>query len=147
MTNMVSDSEVPWIQVAPGIEIKVLRKGEGTGMYTMLARFRPGTRLPTHRHFGQVHVYTIEGIWGYAEYDWRASTGDYVYEPTGAVHSLVIPEDAPGPTTLFMVIESGMMLMDDSGDMLAIEDSASLDGYYRAALDAAGIPYPDGVLD
>lgn len=146
ITNMVPEAEVPWAQVAEGIEIKLLRAGEGTGTYTMMARFAPGTALPSHRHFGRVHVYTLSGRWGYAEYDWQARAGDYVHEPPGSIHSLRVPSDATEPAVLFMIIDAGMVLMDEHGAMMAVEDADTLRGFYAGALQAAGTAFPDAVL-
>jgi quercetin dioxygenase-like cupin family protein len=38
-----------------------------------------------------VHAFTLRGEWHYLEHDWIAKTGDYVFEPPGETHTLVVP--------------------------------------------------------
>lgn len=47
-----------------------------------------GGELGRHRHPGPVSGYVLEGSWRYLEYDWVASTGDFVRESPGRTHTL-----------------------------------------------------------
>ena len=138
--------DLPWATLAPGIEIKVLRSGAGSGRYTLMNRFAPGTVLPRHHHHGEVHAFTLSGRWGYVEYDWEATAGDYVYEEPGSVHTLSVPADATEPALIQFVIDQGMDFLDDAGTPFHREDAASITELYLGALDAAGTPRPAGVL-
>ena len=83
-TSLCHSEELPWAELAPGIEMKVLRIGAGGDRYTLMNRFAPGTVLPKHHHHGEVHAWTIAGEWGYQEYDWTAgpvTTSTRVREP------------------------------------------------------------------
>ena len=46
------------------------------------------------RHRGVVTAVTIQGEWGYFEYDWNARKGDYVVENPGTIHTLRMGDDA-----------------------------------------------------
>jgi 2,4'-dihydroxyacetophenone dioxygenase len=145
-TNVVPGSAAPWAEVTEGVEIRMLRAGGGSGHYTAMFRFRPGTRLPKHHHMGAVHAYTLSGSWRYLEYDWVAGPGSYVYEEPGSVHTLVVPDDATEPAVVLFVVESGMVLIADDGSLQLIWDARAMDDLYRATLENNGLPYPPEVL-
>ena len=141
-TSVCRAGELPWAELAPGIEIKVLRTGEGSGRYTLMNRFAPGTVLPTHYHHGEVHAFTLDGEWGYQEYDWTARAGDYIHEAAGSVHTLTVAADAAGPATIQFVIEAGLDFLDEDGQVFHVEDAASITALYVDTLAAAGVEPP-----
>lgn len=141
-SNSVDAHDIPYVELAEGIEIKLLRVGGPTGTYTLIARFAPGVRLPTHHHFGEVHGYTIQGRWHYLEYDWVADSESFVYEPPGSTHTLEVFDDNDEVTIIFFVIDKGMVLFDDNGDMFLIEDAQSMFDMYSGALEARGVDVP-----
>lgn len=141
-TTVCHTDDLPWAELAPGIEMKVLRTGAGTDRYTLMNRFAPGTVLPKHYHHGEVHAFTIEGTWGYLEYDWTASAGDYIYEPAGSIHTLAVPEGSPGPATVQFVIEQGLDFLDDDGNAFHVENAETITQLYVDTLAAAGIERP-----
>lgn len=145
-TSRCRSEDLPWAELAPGIEMRVLRTGAGGDRYTLMNRFAPGTVLPRHVHHGEVHAWTVSGRWGYLEYGWTAGPGDYVYEEEGSVHTLAVPADATEPAVVQFVIERGMDFLDDDGAPFHTEDAASITELYLAALDAAGVPRPAGIL-
>lgn len=141
-SNVASSEQIPWGLVWEGIELKVLRVGEGSGTYTLMTRLAPGVQLPKHRHFGDVHGYTLAGRWGYREYDWEAGPGDYVYEPPNSTHTLYVREDSPEPAVIAFVIDKGMVILDDDDEILSIEDAWTITEIYRAALANQGVAFP-----
>jgi 2,4'-dihydroxyacetophenone dioxygenase len=145
-TSLCRTDDLPWAELAPGIEMKVLRVGAGGDRYTLMNRFAPGTVLPKHHHHGEVHAWTIAGRWGYEEYDWTAGPGDYIHEGAGTVHTLAVPADSPEPAVIQFVIENGMDFLDDDGQPFHTEDASTITELYLGALDNAGIPRPDGIL-
>ncbi|MCC7076373.1 MAG: 2,4'-dihydroxyacetophenone dioxygenase family protein [Acidimicrobiia bacterium] len=160
-TSIVRDEDVPWATLTPGVEIKMFRVGRYDNTYQMLLCAQPGAQLPTHHHFGEVHAYTISGRWAYREYEWEATAGTYVYEEPRSAHTLFVPEDADEPALVFFTIAAGMLVfLDTLPDEMSrraeemgvepgqtmIQDGVTLDGLYRAVLEAAGERYPDAVL-
>lgn len=145
-TSIVRTSEIPWAELAPGIEMKVMRQGAQSGRYTVMNRFVPGTVLPKHYHHGEVHAFTVSGKWGYLEYDWTAEAGDYIFEEVGTVHTLAVPEDAGEPAIIQFVIEQGMDFYDENDVVFHTEDPESIMALYFDALDRQGIPRPEGIL-
>lgn len=138
--------DLPWAELAPGIEMKVLRTGAGSDRYTLMNRFAAGTVLPKHYHHGEVHAFTVAGSWGYQEYDWIATAGDYIFEPAGSIHTLMVPDDASEPAVVQFVIQQGLDFLDDDGNVFHVETAESITEMYLGCLDAAGIDRPTGIL-
>ncbi|HVM40097.1 MAG TPA: 2,4'-dihydroxyacetophenone dioxygenase family protein [Acidimicrobiia bacterium] len=145
-TTALPTDDVPWAELSEGIEIKYLRRGGASGTYTIITRFAPGTVLPRHQHFGEVHAYTMQGRWHYQEYDWWAEAGSYAYEPPGSTHTLEVPADATEPAVVMFVIQGGLVLLDDDDRPWWVEDAQGLYNHYVAALEGRGIPVPTGIL-
>ncbi len=145
-TNVAREAEIPWGELAEGIEVKLLRIAADGSSYTILSRFAPGMVLPRHRHFGPVHAYTLEGRWHYREYDWFAESGSFIYEPTGSTHTLEVPATEPGPAVVYFTVQAGMVLLDDDDQPWMWEDAESMQQHYANALAGRGIPYPAAVL-
>ncbi len=145
-TSLAQADQIPWGLVWEGIELKILRVGEGSGTYTLMTRLQPGVVLPKHRHFGDVHGFTIAGRWRYQEYDWEATAGDYVYEPPNSTHTLEVPGDETEPAVILFVIDKGMVILGDDDEILTIEDAWSITEIYRAALSNQGIEQPTGIM-
>jgi 2,4'-dihydroxyacetophenone dioxygenase len=74
-----------WIPEGPGkwsLPLKFLPEGG----WVELMRLEPGTKLPLHRHHGEVHGLNLQGQRRLD--DGRIiGVGDYVFEPTGNVDS------------------------------------------------------------
>ena len=71
-----------WIGTSTGV--KMLRISKETGWIAALVRGRAGQINPPHTHLGPACFYVIEG--GFDFRGGSARAGDWVYEPTGAVH-------------------------------------------------------------
>lgn len=141
-SNVAHAEQLPWGLMWEGIELKVLRTGEGSGTYTLMTRLAPGVELPKHRHFGEVHGYTLSGRWGYREYDWMASAGDYVYEPPNSTHTLFVPDDETEPAIVLFIVDKGMVILGENDEILTIEDAWTITEMYRNALANQGHDVP-----
>ena len=146
LTRLATDDSIPWGEVGGGFAMKLFRRGQADGVYSMLNRFAPGFRAPKHRHLGEVHGYTLQGRWFYEEYDWVATAGDYIYEPADSVHTLKVPEDNPGPNIVFFTVAQGLELMDDAGNVFMVQDAPGMELLYRVSLEKQGLAYPATVL-
>jgi quercetin dioxygenase-like cupin family protein len=138
----IATERLPWAQWGDTIWVKVLRCDEPKGVYTLLTRFAAGTQLPKHRHFGAVYAYTIGGRWRYLEYEWVATSGDFVYEQPGTEHTLVADED----TEVVFTIEGGLVLTGENGELFMYEDLATARERYYLALAMQGKEQPVDLL-
>lgn len=74
-----------------------------------------------HYHPHQVFAYTISGRWGYLEYDWIATAGDFVYETPGNSHTLVAYE-SDEPMRVHFNVTGPLIWLDDEGNSVGTFD-------------------------
>jgi quercetin dioxygenase-like cupin family protein len=117
----IGDEDQNWIPQAENVFFKPLVLSVSQGYYLNILRVRRAGLLSRHRHTGPVHAFTLRGRWRYLEHDWVASAGDYVFEPPGETHTLVVPEEAQEMATLFHVT-GGYTYVDPYGKALGYED-------------------------
>src|SRR5262249_61268877 len=60
-SQMVTLSELPWIDARPGVRQKRIWEDKSTERRAILARFEPGAKLPLHRHGGDERILLGEG--------------------------------------------------------------------------------------
>ncbi|MCB2096400.1 MAG: 2,4'-dihydroxyacetophenone dioxygenase family protein [Parvularculaceae bacterium] len=114
--------------VMPGVTSIPLFLDPENGIWVVYSTFQPGTVLPTHFHTGTVHFYTTQGCWHYREYPADVQTaGCYLYEPGGAIHTFVVPEDATEPAAGFMVVYGANVNFDENGNFLNIMDAGMIE--------------------
>lgn len=118
---VLDGDERDWVPQSPTVWFKPLLLNVSQGYYINILRVRAAGVLSRHRHHGPVHAFTLRGTWRYLEHDWVASAGDYAFEPAGETHTLVVPDDAEGMTTLFHVT-GGYTYIDPYGVALGYED-------------------------
>ena len=144
-TNFVDAAHLPWMERSNEhghYRSKLIRCSPRAGTFTVLLDWPAGIMFPKHRHFGPVHGYTLSGAWGYEEYDWVSTTGTYVYEEAGSVHTLRVDE----PTVALFVVEGGQVWLGPNDEPLTYHDAALSAEHYRLECAAAGIEVPDGVI-
>jgi quercetin dioxygenase-like cupin family protein len=117
----LDDDPASWVPQAPDVWFRPLVLNVTQGFYVNILKVQKAGVLSRHRHFGPVHAFTLRGSWHYLEHDWVAHAGDYVFEPPGETHTLVVPDDADGMVTLFHVT-GGYSYVDPHGEALGYED-------------------------
>ena len=129
--------ERQWIPLNEGVWFHPLQLDIVRGAWTNLLKVVPGGRLACHVHPNPVHAYTLQGSWGYLEHDWTAHAGDYVYEPPGEVHTLVVGDE--GMITIF----------NTTGSVIYVEPDGTPTGYdtVHTRIDAARAHYRSVGLD
>lgn len=130
--------ERDWVPQAPGVSFRPLVFGVAQGFYVNLLRVRAKGVLSRHRHTGPVHAFTLRGEWRYLEHDWIARAGDYVFEPPGETHTLVIPDGVDEMITLFHV-SGGYTYVDPMGAAQGYEDVFTKLANARKHYDAVGL--------
>lgn len=131
-------SEQDWVPQSPDVAFKPLVLNVTEGYYVNLLRVRSSGVLSRHRHSGPVHAFTLRGEWHYLEHDWIARTGDYVFEPPGETHTLVVPNHVTEMITLFHVT-GGYTYVDPSGKALGYEDVFTKLANARAHFEGLGL--------
>lgn len=90
VAHAVAEDEREWVPAAmPNVWMRPLLFDTVRGAWTNVVRMRTIGVVSRHAHPSPVHGFVIAGSWRYAERDWVATTGSYVFEPPGDVHTLI----------------------------------------------------------
>jgi 2,4'-dihydroxyacetophenone dioxygenase len=120
----IATVDLPWMETAPGIEMKPLQFWAASGQWAQLSRYQPGIRSDRHVHSGgQVMSYVIQGSWHYLEHDWVASAGSWVWEPPGDMHTLEILGDEP--MEAIFILSGVVQYLDDDDQIVRQTDFRS----------------------
>ncbi len=103
-----------------------------TGVIVNLNRYRRPGMLGRHLHGSAVYAYTLEGSWRYAEHDWVAKPGSFVFESPGETHTLIVEQ---ATMVGFFVWMGGYQIVDENDKIVKVENVLSLidacDKHYR----------------
>lgn len=89
------------------------------GAWINVTRLAKEGFISRHAHPCPVHAYVISGQWCYAEHDWIAKAGDYLFEPAGDVHTLT---GLPGGSETLFNIGGALVEMDEEGNAVGYAD-------------------------
>jgi anti-sigma factor ChrR (cupin superfamily) len=84
-TFTIRAGDMRWINVGPGVEVKVLRKDVERNDQTVLIRMQPGSVVVGHRHTQEEECLILEGEVFIGNY--RLSAGDMHVAHPGVVHA------------------------------------------------------------
>ena len=136
--------ELPWVDMGGGSKMKIAYVNLNQGIWYVQNDFQKGFDVQTHRHTGTVYGVTLSGAWRYQEYDYVNRAGSFLYEPTGAVHTLEVLEDH---TVAWFQISGALLYLDDSGNIVHVVDGATaLAGYYEAC-EEQGFDRPSVIVE
>ena len=120
VAQAVSPDEREWVPAAmAGVWMRPLLFDTVRGAWTNVVRMRTEGFISRHAHPSPVHGYVISGRWHYAERDWRAEAGSYVFEPPGDVHTLIAD---PGESLTLFWITGTLIELDETGRALGYAD-------------------------
>jgi quercetin dioxygenase-like cupin family protein len=131
-----------WVPQAPDVWFRPLMLNTLNGQWCNLLRVRRAGVLSRHRHVAPVHGYVIAGAWRYLEHDWIARAGDYVFEPPGETHTLVVDAGVDAEVAemiTFFNISGCMYYVDEAGRNTGFEDVFSKIDLCRAHYAQAGL--------
>ena len=84
-TFTIRATDMQWITVGPGVEVKVLRADPERNDQTVLIRMQPGAIVVGHRHTQEEECLILEGEVYIGDY--RLAQGDMHVARPGAVHA------------------------------------------------------------
>lgn len=130
--TFVRATNLPWLPIARGVDMKVLRIGEESGFWTTLVRFKPEGVLPRHWHLSVSEFYVLKGEGNHPQAgDFKP--GDYFYEFTGAFHDEVRTDEevilfmvSHGPFAFVAPDDSVQYMMDAATIKLMVEKQGKL---------------------
>jgi quercetin dioxygenase-like cupin family protein len=89
-TRTLRESESAWVQIAPFVEVRELRRDEAAGMHTSLMRMHPGGVVPAHRHEREEEFIILQGECYIGTH--RLVAGDVHIAAAGSWHEPVTTE-------------------------------------------------------
>jgi quercetin dioxygenase-like cupin family protein len=89
-TRTLRAGESAWVEIAPFVEVRELRRDEAAGMHTSLMRLRPGGVVPAHRHEREEEFIILEGECYIGSH--RLVAGDVHIAAAGSWHEPVTTE-------------------------------------------------------
>lgn len=137
------ESDLPFVEVGDGTHIQLLQVDIDLGLWVVRTKFEPGITIQRHKHTGQVFAVTLAGSWKYLEYPEVNTTGSYLFEPAGSVHTLTVPADQEGLTDVWFAIYGANLNLDADGNVEFVIDAGFMLEFYTAMCEAAGHPKPD----
>jgi quercetin dioxygenase-like cupin family protein len=90
-TRTLRAAHSAWIEVAPFIEVRELRRDEVAGTHMSLMRMRPGGVIPAHRHGTEEEFIVLEGECRIGSHQLRA--GDVHIAASGSWHEPVTTQE------------------------------------------------------
>ena len=126
------EDELPFITFPDGTGMQVLQVDLATGVWVVRSRFPAGTTQQTHKHTGHVYAFTLAGSWHYLESPGAVNTsGSFLFEPAGSVHTLHVPGTNPVDTEVWFTIHGALLNMDGTGNIDSVSDAHGVLSYYR----------------
>ncbi|MCE2391059.1 MAG: cupin domain-containing protein [Proteobacteria bacterium] len=119
--GLVRAGQLDWFDTGGGNQVKVLRVSEETGAYSALFKAAAGTTNPPHRHLGPADFYVLSGSIEYR--NGRAEAGDWIYEPTGALHEAT---HHPEETVYLANVYGPIAYLDADGNVASVSDGSQM---------------------
>lgn len=134
----VNLDQIPWVPQGERVWFKPLRFELRSGRWVNLLKVTGGGKVNRHRHTGgQVQGFVVQGTWRYAERDWVARPGSFIYEPPGDIHTLLVDGEEEMQTLFFL--EGTVQYLDNQDRVLWQDDVFSKLDRYVKHCEAMGI--------
>lgn len=133
-----AESELPFVPYQEGVVFQLLQVSLDSGLWVVRVRFEPGVQLQRHRHTGEVMAFTYSGSWRYLEYPEVNTSGSYLYEPPGSIHTLNVPASNTEITDVFFAVKGANLDLDDDDQVLSILDAPTVLAIYREQCASTG---------
>ena len=115
------DDERVWMPLSEHVWIRPLLFSVAQGSWCNIVKAEGEGLVGRHRHPAPVLGYTLEGTWGYLEGEWVGRRGDFIYEPAGETHTLVVHPEEGHMKVLFHNL-GPLLYVDDVGNQIGYED-------------------------
>jgi quercetin dioxygenase-like cupin family protein len=136
-TLHVGADDLPWLEAGDGSAIQLLHVDLNQGLWISKSRVPAGHKVMKHYHTGLVFAVTLQGRWFYAETpDAVNSSGSYLFEPAGSIHTLCTPEDQAGDTIAWFAIYGANINLDADGKIASVYDARAVLDIYRGYCEA-----------
>jgi quercetin dioxygenase-like cupin family protein len=143
-TAHLNVKDVPWVESAPGMELRVVHYREDAQMLATQLRAAPGATSDKHRHLGPAHAFTTAGSWGHDD-DYEYVPGSYIFEPVGVVHRFFGGPD--GAEAFFLTYGESEWIDEETGEVAGALGARALAEQYFQLCEEQGLPRPNVLRD
>ncbi|MDH3705992.1 MAG: 2,4'-dihydroxyacetophenone dioxygenase family protein [Acidimicrobiia bacterium] len=147
-TIHIGENDLPMVDAGDGVGIQLLQVDLAQGIWIVRNHFQPGTTIQTHRHTGHVYAFTQKGSWHYLESPEAVNVaGSYLFEPSGSVHTLHVPDTNDEITDVWFTIYGANLNLDAEGNVEVVIDAHTILPVYRAlCAEQHGMPDPPVIV-
>ena len=138
-----AEKDLPFVAYQEGVVFQLLHADVEAGLWVIRVRFEPGVTIQRHKHTGEVFAFTLTGSWKYLEYPQVNTSGSYLYEPAGSIHTLHVPDTNTEVTDVWFAIRGANLNLDDEGNVESVLDAGAVLGIYRYVCEKDGHALPD----
>jgi len=138
-----AEKDLPFVAYQEGVVFQLLHADVEAGLWVIRVRFEPGVTIQRHKHTGEVFAFTLTGSWKYLEYPQVNTSGSYLYEPAGSIHTLHVPDTNTEVTDVWFAIRGANLNLDDEGNVESVLDAGAVLGIYRSVCEKDGHALPD----
>lgn len=119
--RLVHAEDLPWNNIAEGIDFRLLYTSAETGRWTVIFRAQAGSSFAAHRHYAAGEYFVLKGRMTYRMGE--AVAGTYGYEPLDSLHELTC---FPEYTELLFTNYGPVAFLDENGAVASILDHTLL---------------------
>lgn len=139
-TLHVATEDLPWVETAPGFEMRVIHGRPEEGFVATQVRAQPDVQQGWHRHTSLGFGYTTRGAWGH-DFNYEYRPGTYIFETPGVVHRFL---NGPGITEAFFITHSDTEFIDpETNEVLGRFTLADMVDGYLSRCEQLGLPRPN----
>ena len=138
----IGENDLPFVDVGPGIKLKLLMVDLADGLWIVRMNFEPGTVITKHYHTGTVLAVTYSGEWHYKEHpEDRNKKGSFLYEPAHSMHTLTIPETNNEVTDVWFAVRGANLNVDENDEVESVTDANSILEAYKSLCNEQNLSY------
>jgi hypothetical protein len=144
--RVVDTEDMLWVPFddSKNCYFKPIRFDFTTGTWTYLFKIKRYQTLTRHRHTGgSVIGFNIQGKWRYAEREWTANPGTYIFEPPGDIHTLITEDEEV--ITLF-ILGGSLQYFNENDQIIGQDDIFSVYKKYCDYCKENGLPIREDLV-
>lgn len=118
----VLEDDKKWSSTRSGVgKLRPLMFNVSNGSMVAVLKVQGEGTVARHHHSSSVTAWTIDGAWGYREYDWVARAGSFVYEPPGHIHTLYV-HPSEGRMLVLFHSHGPLAYVDEKDNLIGYDD-------------------------
>ena len=131
--------DYPFVNLAPGIEIKLVHARLSQNLTVIQMRVQPFAKTGLHRHLAPQYGLTTMGAWGHDPHEFLYRPNSYICEPVGEIHRF---HNGPDVSEAYFIRTGETESFDDKGQLTGRQNAEGFLKIYLERCEAAGLRRP-----